>query len=36
MSAAMFELLADPKKAVGISAGTEPGVRVHPEVQQSN
>lgn len=33
MSAAMFELLADPAKAIAMSAGTEPGIRVHPEVQ---
>jgi hypothetical protein len=32
MSAAMFELLADPEKAVAISAGTNPGTKVHPEV----
>ncbi|HLY08770.1 MAG TPA: arsenate reductase ArsC [Planctomycetota bacterium] len=32
MSAAFFNLLADPAKARGISAGTEPGPRVHPEV----
>jgi protein-tyrosine-phosphatase len=33
MAAAFFNKLADPKKAQAISAGTEPGVRVHPEVQ---
>lgn len=33
MAAAFFNHLADPKKAQGISAGTEPGLRVHPEVQ---
>ena len=33
MAAAFFNQLADPKKAQAISAGTEPGVRVHPEVQ---
>ena len=33
MAAAFFNLLADPQKAVAISAGTEPGVRIHPEVQ---
>jgi protein-tyrosine-phosphatase len=33
MAAAFFNHLADPQKAVAISAGTEPGVRVHPEVQ---
>jgi protein-tyrosine-phosphatase len=32
MAAAFFNELADPQKAQAISAGTEPGVRVHPEV----
>lgn len=32
MAAAFFNRLADPAKAEAISAGTEPGVRVHPEV----
>jgi arsenate reductase len=32
MAAAWFNHLADPKKARAISAGTEPGTRVHPEV----
>ena len=32
MAAAWFNLLADPAKARAISAGTEPGARVHPEV----
>lgn len=32
MSAAFFNAIADPTKARGISAGTEPGNRVHPEV----
>ena len=32
MAAAFFNHLADPTKAVAISAGTEPGLRVHPEV----
>ena len=32
MAAAMFELLADPAKAVAISAGSRPSERVHPEV----
>ena len=32
MSAAFFNQLADPKKAKAISAGTQPGERVHPEV----
>lgn len=33
MAAAFFNRLADPQKARAVSAGTEPGVRVHPEVQ---
>jgi arsenate reductase (thioredoxin) len=32
IAAAWFNLLSDPAKARGISAGTEPGPRVHPEV----
>jgi arsenate reductase len=32
MAAAFFNQLANPAKAKGISAGTEPGLRVHPEV----
>ena len=32
MAAAFFNQLADPEKARGISAGTSPGPRVHPEV----
>ena len=32
MAAAWFNALVDPAKANGISAGTEPGTRVHPEV----
>ena len=32
MAAALFNLLADPTKARAISAGTEPGERVHPVV----
>jgi arsenate reductase (thioredoxin) len=32
MAAAWLNLLADPLKARAISAGTEPGTRVHPEV----
>jgi arsenate reductase (thioredoxin) len=32
MAAAWFNALADPAKARGISAGTDPGPRVHPEV----
>jgi arsenate reductase (thioredoxin) len=33
MAAAWFNRLADPAKARAISAGTQPGSRVHPEVQ---
>src|SRR5262245_56068604 len=32
MAAAFFSTLADPAKAVAVSAGTQPGKRVHPEV----
>jgi arsenate reductase len=32
MAAAWFNELADPAKARAISAGTDPGERVHPEV----
>ena len=32
MAAAWFNQRADPLKARAISAGTEPGARVHPEV----
>jgi arsenate reductase len=32
MAAALFNRLADPTKARAISAGTNPGDRVHPEV----
>ena len=32
MAAALFNLLADPEKARALSAGTQPGHRVHPEV----
>jgi arsenate reductase len=35
MSAALFNLVADPGKARAISAGTEPGPRVHPEVLEA-
>jgi arsenate reductase (thioredoxin) len=35
MAAAWFNALADKSKAQGISAGTEPGARVHPEVLQA-
>lgn len=33
MAAAFFNQLADPQKGRALSAGTEPGARVHPEVQ---
>ena len=32
MAAAWLEALGDPSKVSAISAGTEPGTRVHPEV----
>jgi arsenate reductase len=32
MAAALFNQLSDPTKARAVSAGTEPGQRVHPEV----
>lgn len=32
MAAAFFNRITDPQKATAVSAGTEPGVRVHPEV----
>jgi arsenate reductase len=32
MAAAFFNGLADPKKALAVSAGTRPGPAVHPEV----
>jgi len=32
MAAAFFNHLADPTRASAVSAGTDPGVRVHPEV----
>lgn len=32
MSAAFFNQLADPSKALGVSAGTQPAERVHPVV----
>lgn len=32
MAAAFFNQLVDSTKATAISAGTEPGLRVHPEV----
>ncbi|MGE6759662.1 arsenate reductase ArsC [Corallococcus sp. AB049A] len=33
MAAAFFNALADPTRARALSAGTQPGARVHPEVQ---
>jgi protein-tyrosine-phosphatase len=33
MAAAFFNQLVDPQKAQAVSAGTEPGDRVHPEVR---
>ena len=35
MAAAFFNALADPTKARGISAGTQPGRHVHPEVVEA-
>jgi arsenate reductase len=35
MAAAFFNALADPEKARAVSAGTQPGERVHPEVQSA-
>jgi arsenate reductase len=35
MAATLFNQLADPEKARAISAGTEPGAHVHPEVVQA-
>lgn len=35
MAAAWFNELSDPLKARAISAGTEPGPRVHPEVLEA-
>ena len=32
MAAAFFNAMADPAKARAISAGTQPGERIHPEV----
>jgi len=32
MAAAFFNALADPERARALSAGTQPGTRVHPEV----
>jgi arsenate reductase len=33
MAAAWFNRLADPTRARALSAGTDPGPRIHPEVQ---
>ena len=35
MAAAWFNVLANPNAARAISAGTEPGTRVHPEVLEA-
>lgn len=35
MAAALFNLEADPAKARAISAGTQPGPHVHPEVRDA-
>ena len=35
MAAAWFNNLCNPAKAIALSAGTEPGDRVHPEVVQA-
>jgi len=35
MAAALFNLLADPARAHALSAGTQPGERVHPEVVEA-
>jgi arsenate reductase len=35
MAAALFNQLADPGKVHAISAGTDPGLRVHPEVVEA-
>ncbi len=35
MAAATFAKLADPSKARAVSAGTQPGTRVHPEVVEA-
>jgi arsenate reductase (thioredoxin) len=35
MAAALFNKLADPAKARAISAGTDPGPRVHPDVLEA-
>ena len=35
MAAALFNRLADSSKARALSAGTDPGIRVHPEVVEA-
>lgn len=35
MAAAFFDALADPARARALSAGTQPGDRVHPEVVEA-
>jgi arsenate reductase len=35
MAAAFFNALADPARATAVSAGTEPGERVHPVVVEA-
>jgi arsenate reductase len=35
MAAALFNTMADPAKARGLSAGTRPGAAVHPEVAET-
>jgi protein-tyrosine-phosphatase len=35
MAAALFNQLADPAKAQALSAGTQPGLRVHPQVVEA-
>ena len=35
MAATWFNALADENKARALSAGTQPGTRVHPEVLQA-
>ena len=35
MAAALFNQIADPGKARALSAGTQPGAHVHPEVVQA-
>ena len=34
MAAALFNQVADPAKAVALSAGTRPGTAIHPEVRE--